>query len=35
MSNRWKSRYGEAYVSFPSQIEEANLEYEIINFVEG
>lgn len=35
MSNRWRSRYGDAFVSFPSTIEEWELEYEIINFVEG
>lgn len=33
MSNRWKSRYGDCFVSFPSQVEEAKLEYELINFV--
>jgi hypothetical protein len=34
MGNRWKSRYGNCFVSFPSVAEEAKLEYEIINFVE-
>lgn len=29
MSNTWKSRYGECYVSFPSIIEELNLDYEL------
>lgn len=35
LTNRWKSRYGDAFVSFPSQAEEAKLEYEILKFVEG
>ena len=34
MANRWKSRYGDCFVSFPSVTKEAGLEYEIINFVE-
>jgi hypothetical protein len=29
MSNTWKSRYGQRFVSFPSIIEELNLDYEI------
>lgn len=28
MSNKWKSRYGERFVSFPSVIAESNLDYE-------
>lgn len=28
MSNRWKSRYGDCFVSFPSVIAESNLDYE-------
>lgn len=27
-TNRWTSRYGECFVSFPSVIEESNLTYE-------
>lgn len=27
-TNRWKSRYGECFVSFPSVIAESNLDYE-------
>lgn len=29
-TNTWKSRYGEAFVSFPSVIEESNLNYELL-----
>ena len=29
-TNTWKSRYGDAFVSFPSVIEESNLEYELM-----
>lgn len=28
--NTWRSRYGEAFVSFPSVAKEAQLEYEIL-----
>lgn len=35
MFNRWKSRYGDCYVSFPSTIKELELDYLITNFVEG
>ena len=34
MANRWKSRYGDRFVSFPSIAKELQIEYEIINFVE-
>lgn len=29
-TNRWKPRYGECFVSFPSVIAESNLDYEEI-----
>ena len=35
MGNRYRSRYGDIFVSFPSQIKEANLDYELVNFVLG
>lgn len=27
---KWKSRYGDAFVSFPSVLEEDKLEYEVL-----
>lgn len=35
MTNKWKSRYGDAFVSFPSTIKELELDYELTNFVLG
>ncbi len=35
MINRCKSRYGNAFVSFPSTIKELELDYEVKCFVEG
>lgn len=35
LANRWKSRYGDAFVSFPSTVKELELDYEITNFVEA
>lgn len=35
MTNRWRSRYGDVFVSFPSTIKELELDYEIMNFVEA
>lgn len=31
---KWKSRYGNAFVSFPSRAKEAQLEYEVIKLEE-
>lgn len=33
MGNRWKSRYGDCFVSFPSIVEQAKLKYEILKEV--
>lgn len=30
LGNRWKSRYGDAFVSFPSVIAQSNLDYELM-----
>lgn len=30
MANRWKSRYGDAYVSLPSVAEQVGLDYEVL-----
>lgn len=30
MANRWKSRYGDAFISLPSVVEQLDLEYEVL-----
>lgn len=30
MSNRWKSKYGDRFISLPSTIKQLDLEYELL-----